>query len=357
MGARREAIRNWFSGWRRPVYRDVNLLESPAQAFKPPGRLGLDLKQQMRAWSTTRLATIFRQAGRHPSLDNLLEARYARHCLSSCWLNAPVDLLPDWYAGPLGDLQRSLLEGPLPEQPLAPDEQQWRDHLAQELELRFESPQRLNLLLALMPYYPALTMKVEQPLEQLPDWLIGDYAVYCDPELKTRLQGPAGYLQPSGLMQEQQASAAEMPVLSEQRGQEVMAWLEQPQVVNRLAALINLYGLDPADSATRQELSELRNTIAQLWLDVIPDQLETLYHSVVGTFTRSLISSGFCSEDVTGNEPTIRRLLAAELEDLSQPRAINNLLAVLLFVPPSQMEIEAGEQLIPSWLLQDLRRL
>jgi hypothetical protein len=354
VGAKREAIRSWFRGLGRSAPRRVNLLESPAQQIKPPGRLGLDLDLQLRAWSATRLATIFRQADRHPSEDSLLEARYARHCLSSCWLNAPVDLLEEWYSGSLGDLQRSLLEGPLPQQPLSPDELQWRDRLAQELEQRFEAPQRINLLLALMPYFPPLTLKVEDPLEQLPDWLLKDYAVYCDPELKARLQGPAGLLQPSGA---RPAITAELPVLSERRGQEAMAWVEQPQVVNRLAALINLYGLDPADDPTRAELAAVRNTIAQLWLDVVPEQLEPLYRSAVGTLTRSLIASGFSREDVSGDEPGIRQLLAAQLEDLSQPRAINSLLAVLLYVPLRQVEIEAGAQFIPAWLLQDLQQL
>lgn len=349
MGAKREAIRGWWKGLTHPSQRRVNLLETPAERLKPPGRLGLDLELQLRAWSAARLATIFRNAERQPSRDTLLEARYARHCLSSCWLNAPVDLLEEWYGGALGDLQRSLLEGPLPEQPLAPDEQQWRDRLARELEQRFEAPQRLNLLLALMPYYPPLTMKVEDPIEQLPEWLLKDYAVYCDPDLKLRLEGPAGYLQPS------EPDAAELPVLSERRGQEAMAWLEQPDIVNRLAALINLYSLDPADAATCAELAGVRNTLAQLWLDVIPEQLEPLYRSVVGNLTRSLIVSGFSREDVAGDEPIIRRRLAAQLEDLSQPRAINSLLAVLLYVPLQQVEIEAGQQFIPAWLLADLQ--
>ena len=351
MGAKRKAIRSWFRGLGRSEPRLVNLLESPAQQIKPPGRLGLELDLQLRAWSATRLATIFRQADRHPSEDSLMEARYARHCLSSCWLNAPVDLLEEWYAGSLGDLQRSMLEGPLPEQPLSPDELQWRYRLARELEQRFEAPQRLNLLLALMPYYPLLTLKVDDPIEQLPDWLLRDYAVYCDPDLKLRLEGPAGYLQPS------EATRAELPVLSERRGQEAMAWLEQPEIVNRLAALINLYGLDPADAPTCAELAGVRNTLAQLWLDVVPEQLEPLYRSVVGQLTRSLIVSGFSREDVADDEPLIRRQLAAQLEDLSQPRAINSLLAVLLYVPLQQVEIEAGQQFIPAWLLVDLQQL
>lgn len=351
MGAKREAIRNWLKGLGRPAKRQVNLLDSPAEQQKPPGRLGLDLDLQLRAWSATRLATIFRKAERHPTDDHLLEARYARHCISSCWLNAPVDLLKDWYAGSLGDLQRSLLAGPLPQQALSPDELEWRDRLSRELEQRFEAPQRLNLLLALIPYYPPYVMKVDDPLEQLPDWLLKDYAVYCDPELKLRLQGPAGYLEPS---EDADEPAPEPPVLSARRGQDALAWLEQPQQVNRVAALINLYTLDPADETTRMELADLRSTLAQLWLDVAPEQLEQLYRTVVGSLTRSLIASGFNGEDVTGHEPMLRRRLADLLADLSQPKALNSLMAVLLFVPVAQVEITAGRQFIPAWLLEEL---
>ncbi len=298
-----------------------------------------------------RLAAIFRDAQRHPTADSLQQARHARHCLSSFWLTAPVDQLESLYEGSLGELQRSLLAGPLPQQALAADEILWRDQLAQQLQHQSEAPERVNVLLALLPYYSPMGLRVEEPLEQVPDWLLRDYASYCDPELKARLQQPAGYLNPS------MTTAGPMPVLSERRGQEAMAWFEQPEAVNRMAALINLYSLDPADQPTRAELAGLRSTIAQLWLDVSPEQLEQLYRTAVGTVFRSLIVSGFSGDLVDEQDAQARRALAAQVEDLSQPQAINSLLAALLYFPAGKVSLEAGQEFIPGWLQQELAQM
>ena len=348
------SLRGWLRARRsRNSDQAVNLLEPQVPQVKPPARLGLDTRLTLRPWSTARLAAIFRDASRFPSAESLREARFARHCLSSHWLVAPVDLLEALYAGPLGDLQRSLLEGPLPQQPLADDELQWRTQLTTQLKQKVEAPERVNLLLALMPYYPPAAFRLEQPMEQVPDWLLPGYAAYCDPELKARLQQPVGYLQPSPAT----LSLEELPPLSERRGDDALAWFEQPAVVNRMAALINLYQLDPSDPETRQELAGLRGTIAQLWLDVDTDQLERLYRTPVGAVYRSLIVSGFSAEVVDENDRPARRALAGMVADLSQPEAIQALMAALLYFPPGKVEFEAGQEFIPAWLLEELRRM
>ena len=341
----------------------MNLVEPPVPQVKPPARLGIDTSLRLRPWSMARLASIFRDAQRYPTADSLQQARHGRHCLSCFWLSAPVDQLEEFYGGQLGDLQRSLLAGPLPQQALAADELQWRDQLAKQLKHHAEAPERLNVLLALMPYYPPMRMRMEDPLEQVPDWLLRDYASYCDPELKARLQGPAGYLQPSAASGDGDGApdllggAAPLPPLSERRGQDAMGWFEQAEAVNRMAALINLYSLDPADQTTREELAGLRGTIAQLWLDVSPDQLEQLYRTPVGTVTRSLMVSGFSAELVDEQDAAARRALAAQVEDLSQPQAINSLLAALLYFPAGKVTFEAGVKFIPPWLREELARM
>jgi hypothetical protein len=333
----------------------VNLVEPPVPQVKPPSRLGIDTSLRLRPWSAARLTAIFRDAQRYASADSLEQARHARHCLSSFWLAAPVDQLGSLYAGDLGELQRSMLAGPLPLQALAADELQWRDQLTRQLQQQADAPERVNVLLALMPYYPPQGMQMEDPIEQVPDWLLRDYASYCDPELKARLQQPAGYLQPSPPADAASVPAlVPVPVLSERRGEEAMAWFEQAEAVNRMAALINLYSLDPADQPTRAELAGLRSTIAQLWLDVNPEQLEQLYRTAVGTVFRSLIVSGFSGELVDGDDAEARRALAAQVDDLSQPRAINSLLAALLYFPAGKVSFEGGLEFIPDWLRQEL---
>lgn len=343
----------WRSRRRGGITKSVNLVEMPR--LQAPRHLGLDTTLQSRPWSANRLAMIFREAARHPSRDSLREARHARHCLSAFWLVAPVDLLPDLYAGSLGDLQRDLLAGPLPQQDLAGDEKQWRDQLCRQLDSPQDAPDRVNLLLALMPYLHPGVACLPEPLKQLPDWLLHDYANHCDEELKVRLSQPVGYLRPSS--EQAPESPAELSPLSNRRGQEAMAWFEAPAVVNRMAALINLYGLESDDQPTREELASLRDTIAQLWLDVSPEQLEALYRTPVGTVTRSLIVSGFAGELVQDQDLQTRQWLASQVEDLRQPRAINALLAALLYFPPGKVSFEGGFSFIPQWLQQELRSM
>jgi hypothetical protein len=136
-----------------------------------------------------------------------------------------------------------------------------------------------------------------------------------------------------------------------------MAWFEAPELVQRMVALINLYGLDPSDQDTRQELAELRNTIAQLWLDVSSDQLEQLYQTAVGNVYRSLLMSGFGADLVTEQDGMTRQALAPHVADLKLPGAINTLLAALLFFPRENIQFEGGKEYIPAWLLQEISAL
>ncbi len=357
------SLRGWLRArLGRQSSQPVNLVDQPAVQVPPPSRLGLDIQLRVIPWSVARLGAIFRDAERFPTAESLRHARHARHCLSAFWLTAPIDQLRGLYEGELGDLQRSLLAGTIPQQPLAPDELEWRDQLAKKLHSQWESAERVNLLLALMPFFPAEGMRVEQPLEQVPDWLLQDYAGYCDPSLGERLQQPVGFLEPSAVEQNGNPAvvpgegADNLPPLSERRGQEALALFEQAELVNRMAALNNLYGLDPADEATKAELAGLRGTVAQLWLDVSPEQLEQLYRTPVGTVHRSLIASGFSGELVTEQDGVTRQVLASQLEDLSQPRAINRLLAALLFFQPGKVSIVDGKEFIPQWLQEELVR-
>lgn len=350
-------LRGWLRSRRNGgTPQAINLLEAATPQLPPPSKVGLPLGGlHLRPWSVSRLAILFRDAKRSPSEVTFREARHARHCLSGFWLTAPVDLLETLYGGALGDLQRQLLEGPLATQDLASDEKQWRDQLSQKLREHIDSSERVNVLLALMPYFPPLGMKVESPLRFVPDWLLKDYAIYCDPDLKAKLQKPVGYLQPA--VEGGAGGLPPLPLITDRRGEEAMAWFETPELVQRMVALINLYGLDPSDQETRQELAGLRNTIAQLWLDVSSNELEQLYLTAVGSVYRSLLMSGFGADLVTEQDGLTRQALAPHVADLRQPGAINSLLAALLFFPREKIEIEGGKEFVPAWLLKQLSTL
>jgi len=117
----------------RPGLEPINLVEEAPLQLELPEQAGIDLTLVQRPWSVARLTAIVRNAQRNPSAATLQAARQARHCLSSFWLVAPVDQLEEFYGGAIGTVQRRLLEGLLPQQPLAADERQWRDQLASRL--------------------------------------------------------------------------------------------------------------------------------------------------------------------------------------------------------------------------------
>ena len=333
----------------------INLLEEPVARIEAPPQAGIDCTVIEKLWSVSRLSAIFRDVQRSPGPASLQAARHARHCLSGFWLSAPVDQLEVLYGGAIGDLQRQQLEGYLPQQPLADDERQWRDALVARLGHREVGSQRVNLLLALMPYFPPSTLQVEDALEVIPRWLLRDYVVYCQPELKQRLEGPAGLIGPahSGVSAPAASQPLEMEPLSDRRGEAAMEWFSNEDALARMQALINLFGMDPEDAETLQELSALRRVVAQLWLDVEPAQLQMLYDTPVGLLTRSLHTAGFGRVLVGERDQEARRALASRVADLSSAGGVNALLAALPFYAPGKIRI-ADLEGIPAWLRSEL---
>jgi hypothetical protein len=336
----------------------INLVDEPAPAIPAPPLAGIGAFRPATPWSLARLGSLLHEARRMPTAASLQAARLARHCLSQFWLGAPVDALEDLYAGPIGALQRRQLEGPLPQQPLAADEVQWRDALVAAIADPQQRAQRLNLLLAVMPYFPPQRLAVADALQILPRWLLRDYVVYCEPELKHALEGPAALLQPADDRTSVTPAplAASLEPLTERRGEEAMAWFRDEEALSRLQALVNLYALDPEDGATCEELAVVRRVVAQLWLDVEPEQLEALYATSVGLVTRSLITCGFGRELNTPLDVKARDMLTPRVGNLLQPGALNALLALLMFYPQGDIEVvdAAG---MPAWLERELRTL
>ena len=307
-----------------PASEPIDLLGAPPISIPAPKRVGLDLSIPERSWSVARLEALFWDAAQLPSPSSLQAARVARHRLSQFWLTAPVDQLELLYASPLGDLQRMLLEGQLPRQPLAEDERQWRELLAERMVQPEQHSRLLNLLLALMPYTSPDKFKLSQAETLLPDWLLLDYAAHCDPALKLRLEGPAGYLNPAvelGARTEGSVDSVaediEFPVLSEQQGEEALAVLGDAEVVRKIKALITLYGLAPDDQETLEELSNWRKLLAQLWLDVDAPDLEDLFNTAVGEITSQLIRSGFGAVLVNADDERVRPQLKRCAEQLN----------------------------------------
>jgi len=339
-----------------PAPASIDLLQATPQELPAPRRLGLDLTIPAQGWSVARLSALCREAALQPSQTSFQAARVARHRLSLFWLTAPVDQLEALYESALGELTKVQLNGPLVHQPMALDEVQWRDQLLALITTPSERSRLINLLLALLPYTRPGQFQLEGAVDLLPDWLIRDYADHCDPQLKHRLDGPAGYLTPAEAVSNVSSTDNELPVVSERRGQEVMTLVTSTEGLKRINALIKLYGIAPDDEDTLNELSGLRRMIAQLWLDVEPSQLEALNESAVGDITLKLIQSGFGSEMINTEDQRARQQLTALADTVYRPERHGLLLATLLFVRLEGTSIERISEL-PDWLVQALSRL
>ena len=338
----------------------LNLLSDSSVVIQPPEKAGIDCSGAVRPWSVSRLEAILRESALHPSHLAFQAARQARHCLSCFWLVAPTDHLNEMYSGAIGDLQRLLLNGPLVRQDLAADEKQWRDQLRAQLADPDHKPRQHNLLLALIPFTKPGQMSLDNPLASLPDWMLQDYAAYCQPELQDSLEQPVALLEPASeaLPASSEASpeaVSDQPFASV-RGEEAMAWFRDQDVLNRMTSLINSYGMDPKDSETLQELSGLRSVLAQLWLDVEAGQMQTLFETPVGLVTRSLITCGFGQELIDQDDLRARRELVARAENLEDADGQAALLAAHLFLPAGAIRVEDPD-VLPVWLARELETL
>lgn len=332
----------------------IDAAEAPLPTIAPPRKLGISTTVEVEPWSTARLATIFREAKRNPSAAAYEEARLARHRLSQFWLAAPIDQLESLYGGSFGHLQRLVLSGPLPGQPLARDEQRWRRHLVERLQEDFAQPARLNLLLAAILYVPSGTMRVEQPTSYLPEWLLDDYIEFCDPSIANTIRGPVGFLEAAEQAASPTADASAalvLPQLDERRGNQILEILAEATYTTRMQGLINLHAIDPADAEVNQELADLRRLLSQLWLDVPSDQLDRVYQSAAGELYQALLRSRFGAAPLSDDDLARRSALLPLVGDLSIEGAVQALLAAMPFFPPEKIQPAGGLEHLPPWML------
>ena len=124
--------------------------------------------------------------------------------------------------------------------------------------------------------------------------------------------------------------------------------------LGRVSALVNLYAIDPHDPEVGRDLNRSRRQMAQVWLDVQADQLESLYRTPFGQLTDNLIASDFAKDPLGIDDITMRHQLAQVASDLRDPHALNALMAALLYYPIKQVKLPATKDLLPPWLSQSL---
>ncbi|WP_216899863.1 hypothetical protein [Synechococcus sp. CCY 9618] len=338
-----------------------------------PGQPTIDLSHRPRItpWSAARLSTIFRDYAADPSAARLAEARLARQCLSQFWLNAPIDSLEFLYASEIGQCYRTLITTDLSAQSLLRDEETWKDLLCQRLFSGLERPETANLLLAVMPYFRRGKMKVRHCDKNVPSWLLEDYASLFEPELLPRLRQPSitvrKALAPVGHRAERivdpaagpalEAALPGLPRLASHTGEQALQLTASEEFLTRLSGLVNLFEIDPTDADILQELASFRRQIGQIWLDTPDEQVKVLFDAPFGEAYRKLLRSGYVAVPLADQDRQLRLDLARYVRNMTRPKALQVVLAVLPFFPPGKIEFAGGEQFMPQWLLGTLPTL
>jgi len=328
---------------RQPLKPGIDLLGSQQTCFPPPKQLGLNLAPAAPAWSLQRLSTIIQQLIDQPTAELMLEARYGRHCLSRLWLEVPVDQLAVLWQGPLGQLQRQIINSPLRHQPLSRDERRWHHRLLTELNADEPAADRWNHLLAAVLYLEQNEFPETIDADALPSWL-SEFISWCG----ACRQEPRALLSPGAASSE--ADPATLPRLIESTGQELLEQLAEQPTQKRALGLLRLLQVDPEDQEVLDELQALRLMLAQLLLDVDQGSLETLYRSPIGDLYRLMVHSSLCRRELSARDQEHRDQLMQLLLEADGHHDDALLLAVALFHPIEKIEINLDTFDLPSWL-------
>ncbi len=351
--------RDTVSWGERKVENEGALLDT---LVSDPGTVPLEMarRPEITPWSTARLATIFLDFAHEATPTRVAEARLARQCLSKFWLNAPIDTLELLYGSAIGDCYRQMIGTELASQPLLRDEEAWRDTLSQRLFSGFDRPEMVNILLAVMPYFRRGKMTVRNCEQNLPAWLLEDYASLFEPEILPRLRQPSPRprkaLAPAG-GSGREADLPPLPRLSAYGGAQALELTGNEEFLTRLNGLVNLFEIDPDDAAILQELGGYRRQLGQIWLECADDQLQPLFESRFGEAYRKFLRSGYAATPLGDDDLQLRTQLARYVRNMTRPKAAQAVLAVLPFFPPGKIGFAGGEQFMPQWLLGALPSL
>ena len=207
-------LRSWISQRFGSAPQRVDLLTPTSVAIDPPFRAGIDASALPMPWSVARLQVLFEAMELQPSSATDQAARLARHQLSRFWL-AAVDQLEMLY-GSYRCIAAASLKGrwcsrtwPLTKSAGAIS--CWHGSTIRTMP-------RPGQLSAGRDALQARQTGLNDPLGSLPDWLLNDYSVHCEPELVM----PVGLLEP--------AQEAVNCLHSRPRGEDAVVWFEMKRL-------------------------------------------------------------------------------------------------------------------------------
>ncbi len=273
--------------------------------------------------------------------------------LARFWLAAPDDLLPSLWSSPLGDATRALVRQLTPETSFTSEQVSFRDAIGVRLQAGFQAPSAIQLLLATWLYSPPGLMKIVNPEDAIPDWLLPAYKELFETSEDSSPANQSTKLQPATQLPE--PNIGEFPSTLEEL-------VNNRVQLNRMLGLSNLYYIDPEDDEIREELKQVRIALAKA-IQVCPEnQLERLWSTDLGDRFWALVRSGIQKETLEQSEEALKQTATQHLSPaqgggFGSPGALNAFLVAMLFYEPGTMRVDEAEQKLPSWLLSPYQKV
>ncbi|NET16966.1 MAG: methyltransferase type 11, partial [Okeania sp. SIO1H6] len=294
-----------------------------------------------------------------PTDQSLIEElRQIRQQIANFWLAVAPQELENTYQGKVKQAYQTLLKSGIQNEPQTEDEQKFLKELA-ETSMGLTNPKAVNTLLGAMLYFPPSKMLVRDAKNRLPQWLIEDYKqIFESREVAQKLEKAFKSKSPH-LPENSSVTTAEVRpeknvVLTANQTNNLD--ISQQKFINQLLGSVNLYYIDPSDKSVVQELRQIRKQMADFWINLEVQKLETFYLGEMGKGYQALLNSKIQNESLIESEQEFLRQLAAQLsQGIEAPKAINYLLAAMLYCRSEQLRIEDITKL-PHWLLEDYQK-
>ncbi|MEM1171161.1 MAG: glycosyltransferase [Cyanobacteria bacterium P01_H01_bin.35] len=305
-----------------------------------------------------------------PNDQSLIEElRQVRKQIADFWLDVPPKNLETIYQGKVRKAYLGLLASGIQNEPQTEEEEKFIKELA-DTSIGLTNPKGINALLGGMLYFPPGKMLVRDAKNRLPHWLINDYKqVFESREVAQKLekafQTKSPHLSEDSIDRGLETKGLATKgletkplqvnvVLTENKADNLDS--ADQKFLNQLLGTVNLYYIDPSDESVVKELRQLRKQTADFWINLEPQKLETFYLCEMGKGYQALLNSRIQNQSLIESEQEFLQHLATQLaQGIEAPKALNYLLAAMLYCRSEQLRIEDIDKL-PNWLLQDYQK-
>jgi predicted O-linked N-acetylglucosamine transferase (SPINDLY family)/glycosyltransferase involved in cell wall biosynthesis/predicted O-methyltransferase YrrM len=132
---------------------------------------------------------------------------------------------------------------------------------------------------------------------------------------------------------------------------------QRQQFLTDIVENVNRYDLNHSDQLALENLRQFRKVMADYWLNIPVNYLETYYQGDMGKGYQILLNRGIQQEPLTEAEATFVNQLTPIAVGLKQPNALNYLIAAMLYYVPGKMLVRDAKTRLPQWLYGDYQQV